>query len=109
MAMKSYRPITPARHWMTNLDSSDITSKPTLRALLKNVPRSAGRNSNGRITSRHREAGAKKLYRIIDFKRNKFNWTKSLMIIKWINKLKQGFNLVNNYLLHKGKDSKGVS
>jgi len=73
MAMKSYRPITPARRWMTNLDSSDITSKPTVRALLKNVPRSAGRNSNGRITSRHREAGAKKLYRIIDFKRNKFN------------------------------------
>jgi len=73
MAMKSYRPITPARRWMTNLDSSDITSKPTVRALLKNLPRSAGRNSNGRITSRHREAGAKKLYRIIDFKRDKFN------------------------------------
>ena len=73
MAMKSYRPITPARRWMTNLDSKDITSKPTVRALLKNLPRSAGRNSNGRITSRHREAGAKKLYRIIDFKRNKFN------------------------------------
>jgi len=73
MAMKSYRPTTPSRRWMTNLDSSDITSKPTVRALLKNLPRSAGRNSNGRITSRHREAGAKKLYRIIDFKRNKFN------------------------------------
>ena len=58
---------------MTNLDSSDITAKPSVRALLKNLPRSAGRNSNGRITSRHREAGAKKLYRIIDFKRNKFN------------------------------------
>jgi len=73
MAIKSYRPITPARRWMTNVDSSDITSKPTVRALLKNLPRSAGRNSNGRITSRHREAGAKKLYRIIDFKREKFN------------------------------------
>ncbi|MEA1879240.1 MAG: 50S ribosomal protein L2 [Campylobacterota bacterium] len=73
MAIKSYRPITPGRRWMTNVDSSDITSKPTVRALLKNLPRSAGRNSNGRITSRHREAGAKKLYRIIDFKRNKFN------------------------------------
>jgi len=72
MAMKSYRPITPGRRWMTNLDSSDITAKASVRALLKNLPRSAGRNSNGRITSRHREAGAKKLYRIIDFKRNKF-------------------------------------
>jgi len=57
---------------MTNLDSSDITAKASVRSLLKNLPRSAGRNSNGRITSRHREAGAKKLYRIIDFKRNKF-------------------------------------
>jgi large subunit ribosomal protein L2 len=73
MAIKSYRPITPGRRWMTNVDSSDITSKPTVKGLLKNLPRSAGRNSNGRITSRHREAGAKKLYRIIDFKRNKFN------------------------------------
>ena len=73
MAIKTYKPTTPSRRYMTNLDSGDITAKPSVRALLKNLPRSAGRNSNGRITSRHREAGAKKLYRIIDFKRNKFN------------------------------------
>ena len=73
MAIKTYKPTTPSRRYMTNLDSSDITAKASVRALLKNLPRSAGRNSNGRITSRHREAGAKKLYRIIDFKRNKFN------------------------------------
>ena len=72
MAIKTYRPITPARRWMTNLDSKDITSKPQVRALLVNIPRSAGRNHNGRITSRHKEAGAKKLYRIIDFNREKF-------------------------------------
>ncbi len=72
MAIKSYRPITPARRWMTNLDSSDITAKASVRSLLKKLPARAGRNSNGRITSRHREAGAKKLYRIIDFKRDKF-------------------------------------
>jgi large subunit ribosomal protein L2 len=72
MAMKSYRPITPARRWMTNLDSSDITAKASVRSLLKKLPAHAGRNHNGRITSRHKEAGAKKLYRIIDFKRNKF-------------------------------------
>jgi large subunit ribosomal protein L2 len=57
---------------MTNLDSSDITAKASVRSLLVKLPASAGRNSNGRITSRHREAGAKKLYRIIDFKREKF-------------------------------------
>lgn len=73
MAIKKYKPTTPSRRYMTNLDSSDITAKASVRALLKNLPRSAGRNSNGRITSRHKEAGAKKLYRIIDFKRNKFN------------------------------------
>ncbi|RUM71961.1 MAG: 50S ribosomal protein L2 [Sulfurovum sp.] len=72
MAIKSYKPYTPSRRYMTNLDSGDITAKASVRSLLKNLPRSAGRNSNGRITSRHREAGAKKLYRIIDFKRNKF-------------------------------------
>ena len=73
MAIKTYKPTTPSRRYMTNLSSEDITAKASVRALLVNLPRSAGRNSNGRITSRHKEAGAKKLYRIIDFKRNKFN------------------------------------
>jgi len=73
MAIKKFRPITPARRFMTVMDTSDITSKPTVRGLLVKVKQSAGRNNNGRITSRHREAGAKKQYRIIDFKRNKFN------------------------------------
>jgi len=72
MAIKSYRPYTPSRRYMTGLDSSDITGKPTVPSLLKALPRKAGRNNNGRITSRHKEAGAKKKYRIIDFKRRKF-------------------------------------
>ncbi len=73
MAIKTYRPITPSRRFYTNIDSSDITAKASVRSLLKKLPQHAGRNNNGRITSRHREAGAKKLYRIIDFKRNKFD------------------------------------
>jgi large subunit ribosomal protein L2 len=72
MAIKTYKPTTPSRRYMTNLDSGDITAKASVRSLLVKLPATAGRNSNGRITSRHREAGAKKLYRIIDFKRNKF-------------------------------------
>ncbi len=72
MAIKKFRPITPARRFMAVMDSSDITSKPTVRSLLVKVPSTAGRNNNGRITSRHKQAGAKKQYRIIDFKRNKF-------------------------------------
>lgn len=73
MAIKSYKPYTPSRRYVTNLDSGDITSKPTVRGLLKKLPAHAGRNNNGRITSRHQQAGAKKIYRIIDFKRNKFD------------------------------------
>ncbi len=72
MAIKTYKPTTPSRRYMTNLDSGDITARPSVRALLKRLPAHAGRNHNGRITSRHKQAGAKKLYRIIDFKRNKF-------------------------------------
>ena len=72
MAIKTYKPTTPSRRFLTNLDSSDITAKAGVRSLLKKLPRHAGRNNYGRITSRHKEAGAKKLYRIIDFKRNKF-------------------------------------
>jgi large subunit ribosomal protein L2 len=70
--LKSYKPTTPSRRFMVNLDSSDITGKAQVRYLLKKLPAKAGRNNQGRITSRHKEAGAKKLYRIIDFKRNKF-------------------------------------
>jgi len=72
MAIKTFKPYTPSRRFMTVVDSSDITAKPQVRGLLKKLPAKAGRNNNGRITSRHKEAGAKKLYRIIDFKRNKY-------------------------------------
>lgn len=72
MAIKTYKPYTPSRRYMSNLDNSDITAKASVRSLLIKLPATAGRNNNGRITSRHKEAGAKKLYRIIDFKRNKF-------------------------------------
>ena len=73
MAIKTYRPTTPSRRFYTNVDSSDITAKASVRSLLVKLPAHAGRNNNGRITSRHKQAGAKKLYRIIDFKRDKFN------------------------------------
>ena len=72
MAIKTYKPYTPSRRFMTGLSSEDITAKPSVRSLLVKIPVSGGRNNNGRITSRHKEGGAKKLYRIIDFKRRKF-------------------------------------
>ena len=73
MAIKTYKPYTPSRRFMTTLSNEDITAKASVRSLLVKIPATAGRNNNGRITSRHKEAGAKKLYRIIDFKRRKFD------------------------------------
>ncbi|MBP5778721.1 MAG: 50S ribosomal protein L2 [Campylobacter sp.] len=72
MAIKSYKPYTPSRRFMTGISSDDITAKASVRSLLVKIPATSGRNNHGRITSRHKEAGAKKLYRIIDFKRTKF-------------------------------------
>ncbi|MDO9303915.1 MAG: 50S ribosomal protein L2, partial [Sulfuricurvum sp.] len=83
MAIKTYKPTTPSRRFMTNVDNSDITAKASVRALLTKLPAHAGRNSNGRITSRHKEAGAKKLYRIIDFKRNKFGISGTVAAIEY--------------------------
>lgn len=73
MAIKTYKPITPSRRFMTCVSSHDITSKSSVRSLLKRLKVNAGRNNSGRITSRHKEGGAKKIYRIIDFKRDKIN------------------------------------
>jgi len=83
MAIKTYRPITPSRRFYTNVDSSDITAKASVRSLLVKLPAHAGRNNNGRITSRHKQAGAKKLYRIIDFKRDKFNIPGTISTIEY--------------------------
>ncbi len=73
MAIKTYRPTSPGRRFITNIDSGDITAKPSVRSLLIKLPATGGRNNNGRITSRHKQRGAKKLYRLIDFKRDKFD------------------------------------
>lgn len=83
MAIKTYKPTTPSRRFMTNVDNSDITAKASVRSLLTKLTAHAGRNNNGRITSRHKEAGAKKLYRIIDFKRNKFGVAGTVAAIEY--------------------------
>ncbi len=71
MAMKKYNPTSPARRFMTVSDFSEITKHEPERSLLETISKSAGRNSYGRITVRHRGGGNKRKYRIIDFKRNK--------------------------------------
>ena len=72
MAIKSFKPYTPSRRNMTvsAFDGVDKKAKPE-RSLLETVKKSAGRNSYGRITVRHRGGGNKRKYRIIDFRRDK--------------------------------------
>lgn len=74
MAIKSYKPTTPARRNMTvsAFEGIDKKAKPE-RSLTETLKKNAGRNSYGRITVRHRGGGNKRKYRIIDFKRDKMD------------------------------------
>ena len=71
MAIKKYKPITPSLRHMTGLKSDEITKHEPEKSLLATLKKNAGRNSQGSITVRHRGGGAKRKYRIIDFKRDK--------------------------------------
>ena len=73
MAIKRYKPTSPARRNMSVSDFAEITSTKPERSLLVSKSRSGGRNNNGRITVRHIGGGNRNKYRIIDFKRNKDN------------------------------------
>jgi large subunit ribosomal protein L2 len=71
MPVKKQKPTSPGRRFGTWLDRSDVTRSRPEKSLLEGKRSTAGRNSKGRITSRHRGGGAKRLYRKIDFKRRK--------------------------------------
>ena len=71
MAIKTYKPYTPSRRNMTGSAFTEITKKEPEKSLVVRVKNTAGRNSYGKITVRHHGGGAKKLYRIVDFKRDK--------------------------------------
>ena len=71
MGIKTYNPYTPSRRQMTGSDFSEITKTTPEKSLLDSKKRKAGRNAQGKITVRHRGGGAKKKYRIVDFKRRK--------------------------------------
>jgi large subunit ribosomal protein L2 len=71
MGVKKFKPVTPGRRHMTVLTFDEITSTKPERRLVKALTSSGGRNSQGRLTVRHRGGGHKRRYRVIDFKRNK--------------------------------------
>ena len=73
MAIKRYKPTSPARRFMTVSQFTEITTTTPERCLLDSKNKSGGRNATGKITVRHIGGGNRRKYRIIDFKRNKDN------------------------------------
>jgi large subunit ribosomal protein L2 len=71
MGIKTFNPYTPSRRHMTTMDRSEITATTPEKSLTTSLKKNAGRNAQGKITVRHRGGGARRKYRIIDFKRNK--------------------------------------
>jgi large subunit ribosomal protein L2 len=71
MAVKKFKPVTPSLRQMTVATFEEITTDKPEKSLLVSLTKKAGRNAQGKITVRHRGGGAKRKYRIIDFKRDK--------------------------------------
>jgi len=73
MGIKHYKPTSPGIRQMTRHTFEELTTDRPEKSLLQRLTRKAGRNVHGRITVRHRGGGHKRMYRIIDFKRNEFD------------------------------------
>ena len=73
MAIRQLKPVTPASRFTSRPDFSEITTDRPEKSLVRKLKKTGGRNNKGRITSRRRGGGHKRNYRIIDFKRNKFD------------------------------------
>ena len=71
MGIKTYNPYTPSRRNMTGSDFSEITKSEPEKSLVVALPKHSGRNNQGKITVRHHGGGAKKKYRVVDFRRNR--------------------------------------
>jgi large subunit ribosomal protein L2 len=71
MPIRKPKPTSPGRRFLSYPDFAEITKKEPEKTLVEGLKKSGGRNANGRKTARHRGGGAKRLYRVIDFKRRK--------------------------------------
>ena len=83
MPVKNYKPTTNGRRGMSTLINSEITAKRPEKGLTVSKNKSGGRNNQGRMTVRHIGGGAKQKYRIIDFKRDKFDVTGRVVSIEY--------------------------
>ncbi|MEN6478862.1 MAG: 50S ribosomal protein L2 [Anaerolineales bacterium] len=72
MPVKVYKPTTPSRRAMTSPSFEEITKTTPEKSLLRPLPKKAGRNARGKVTVHHRGGGHKRMYRVIDFRRDKF-------------------------------------
>ncbi len=70
---RTYKPTTPSRRQMMGYDFSNLSKIEPLKKLMAGFKRDKGRNNQGRVTTRHRGGGAKRLYRMVDFKQEKMN------------------------------------
>src|SRR3546814_13052735 len=73
MALKSYNPTTPSQRQLVIGDRSELWKGKPVKALTEGLTKKAGRNNTGRITARRRGGGHKQRYRLVDFKRRKFD------------------------------------
>jgi large subunit ribosomal protein L2 len=73
MAIKIYKPTSAGRRNMTGYSFEEITKSEPTRSLLRPLRRKGGRNNQGKITVRHQGGGHRRNYRLVDFRRNKFN------------------------------------
>jgi large subunit ribosomal protein L2 len=71
VAIKSYKPVTPSRRFITSVDRSELTRKAPEKRLLRPLSKTGGRDSGGETSARFRGGGHKRRYRVVDFKRDK--------------------------------------
>jgi large subunit ribosomal protein L2 len=83
MAIKKFKPITPSQRYRTVSDFSALTKKEPEKSLLEPLKKTGGRNSKGRVTARHRGGGHKRMYRKIDFKRDKLDIPSKVAAIEY--------------------------
>ena len=83
MAIKHFRPVTPGQIKKSTLVNTELTKTAPEKSLLKVAKKNAGRNNTGKITVRHQGGGVKRKYRVIDFKRNKFDIAGTVATIEY--------------------------
>ncbi|NMA07635.1 MAG: 50S ribosomal protein L2 [Clostridiales bacterium] len=83
MPIKKYSPTTPSRRHMTVVSNPKLSKKGPAKSLLEPMKKKGGRNNYGRITVRHKGGGERRKYRIIDFKRDKFDIPAEVMSIEY--------------------------